>query len=206
LLRLLAGLLPAQSGTYSVNGRPFEEWDWSSLRQRIGYVPQESALFSETIDENVSFGRACDPEWTLRCLEVAQMGPDLEQMKEGIRTQLGQRGTLVSGGQKQRIAIARALAGRPDVLLLDDCTASLDARNEDLFWTGLDALFPDATSFIVSHRLATIKRADAVLVLDRGRIVDQGTHEELAARCDIYRDFLQTEERKSHLEVAPVDA
>jgi ABC-type multidrug transport system fused ATPase/permease subunit len=205
LLRLMAGLLPAQTGRYSVDGRPFEEWDWSHLRARMGYVPQESLLFSETIAENVAFGRPAEADWVRRCLEIAQMGPDLDGMKEGLATQLGQRGTLVSGGQKQRIAIARALAVRPDILFLDDCTASLDAQNEDRFWTSLGAEFPRITVLLVSHRIATIRRADRVLVLDHGRTVDLGTHAELAARCQVYQEFLQTEERKTNLGVEMVE-
>jgi len=199
LLRLLAGLLPAQQGSYAINGRPFETYDWPTLRQRIGYVPQESLLFSTTIAENVAFGRPADEPWMNHCLDVAQMTSEVAVMKDGAATELGQRGTLVSGGQKQRIAIARALAGRPDVLLLDDCTASLDARTEDLFWSALQASFPRLTVLLVSHRLATIQRADTILVLDRGRLVDSGTHEELGQRCAVYRDFLLTEEKRSHL-------
>jgi ABC-type bacteriocin/lantibiotic exporter with double-glycine peptidase domain len=199
LLRMLAGLVPAQKGRFSLNGRRFEEWDWPSLRRKVGYVPQESLLFSETVEENVAFDREADDAWVRHCLEVAQMAPDLKQMEKGTQTLLGRQGTLVSGGQKQRIAIARALAGKPDLLLLDDCTASLDAHNEDAFWAGLVAAFPKATVFVVSHRLATILRADTVLVLDQGRLIDQGTHDELAARCEVYKAFLLTEERKSHL-------
>lgn len=200
LLKVLAGLLSAQSGEYRLDGRRFEEWDWESIRSRIGYVPQESLLFSETIAENVAFGRPVDRDWVRRCLEIAQMGPDIEGMKNGIETPLGQRGTLVSGGQKQRIAISRALAGRPDLLLLDDCTASLDARNEDLFWAAIEEALPDTTVVLVSHRPATIQRADSILVLDHGRTVDSGSHAELASRCAIYREFLQTQEKKIHLE------
>ncbi len=200
LLKLLAGLLPAQTGEYRIDGRRFEEWEWASLRSRIGYVPQESLLFSETIAENVAFGRPADPDWVRRCLEISQMGADIEAMKEGLETPLGQRGTLVSGGQKQRIAIARALAGRPDLLLLDDCTASLDARNEDLFWAAIEEALPSTMVVLVSHRLATIRRADTILVLDQGRLVDSGSHEELASRCALYSEFLQTQEKKSHLE------
>ena len=120
-------------------------------------------------------------------------------MAGGVNTPLGSRGTLVSGGQKQRIAIARALAGKPSLLLLDDCTASLDARNEDLFWSALEERFPEITVLLISHRLATILRADGIIVLDRGRVVDTGTHAELAERCAVYREFLLTEEKKSHL-------
>jgi ATP-binding cassette subfamily B protein len=203
LLRLLAGLLPAQEGAYEIDGRAFEDLDWTQVRARIGYVPQESHLVSETIEENVAFGRAAEPEWIERCLEIAQMGPDVAAMPDGTRTQLGQRGTLVSGGQKQRIAIARALAGRPDLLLLDDCTASLDARNEDRFWSALDSGFPHLTVVLVSHRLATILRADRIAMLDHGSLADTGTHEELAARCSVYRRFLMAEQRKSHLAGEP---
>jgi ATP-binding cassette subfamily B protein len=199
LLRLLAGLVPAQEGTYLVNGRPLDAWNWERLRGRVGYVPQESHLFSESITENVAFGREAEPAWIRRCVEIAQMGPDIDAMGGGLETQLGQRGTLVSGGQKQRIAIARALAGRPDILLFDDSTASLDARNEDQFWADLDRAFPETAVLLVSHRLATIRRADRIVVLDHGRLVDEGPHEALVRRCEVYRAFLIREERKSHL-------
>ena len=199
LLRLLAGLLPAQEGDVRVNGQPLHAWDWAALRGRIGYVPQESLLFSETLRESVAFGRAVEPAWIGRCLDVAQMRADVERMPQGLDTEIGRRGTLVSGGQKQRIAIARALAGRPDLLLLDDCTASLDARNEDRFWAGLRAIVPEATVFLVSHRLATIRRAELILVLEGGRLVAQGTHASLEASCAPYREFLLSEARRAHL-------
>ena len=199
LLRILAGLLPVRDGAVELNGKPLLDWTWPSVRRRIGYVPQESTLFSESMLENVAFGRDLDAAWIRRCLETAQMGADLGRMPAGLETEIGRKGGLVSGGQKQRIAIARALAGRPDLLLLDDCTASLDARNEDRFWAGLDGLMPGTTVFLVSHRLATIRRADHILVLEKGRLVDQGTHVDLASRCSVYREFLQTEERRAHL-------
>lgn len=146
--------------------------------------------------------RAAAVAWSRYCLSVAQMDADLKLLPDGIDTVVGQRGGLVSGGQKQRIAIARALAGRPQVLLLDDCTAALDAQNEDHFWSRLDEEFPGRTTFVVSHRLATIRRADTILVMDEGRLVDQGSHEELVGRCATYQEFLETEERKAHLGVA----
>ena len=200
LLRVLAGLLPADEGSCRYGGRALAQWDWHSLRSRIGYVPQESLLFSESIEENVSFGRDADPAWIRTCLSAAQMGPDLERMQGGTGTRLGRGGTLVSGGQKQRIAIARALCGRPELLLLDDCTSSLDARNEDQLWDGIRNALPGVTIFVVSHRPATIRRADTILVLAAGRLVDSGTHAELSRRCPAYGEFLLAEERKAHIE------
>lgn len=239
LLKLVAGIVNPTAGEILVNGAPLGSTDWDSYRVQMGYVPQEALLFSQSIEENVTFGRAIpasvdpasivpedppeldadDPRagpdadgdaskteetavargWARRCLSIAQMDSDLATLPRGLDTVVGQRGSLVSGGQKQRIAIARALAGSPSVLLLDDCTAALDARNEDRFWTKLDAEFPGTLCFVVSHRLATIRRADSILVLDDGRLVDSGTHEELVARCSTYQEFLQTEERREHL-------
>ncbi len=200
LLRVLAGLLPADAGQVLYAGRPLAAWDWATLRARLGYVPQESLLFSETIAANVAFGRDVDDDEVRACLDAAQMGGDLATLPAGAETRLGRGGTLVSGGQRQRVAIARALAGRPEVLLLDDCTSSLDARNEDRLWEALRARLPGVTVFVVSHRPATIRRADTVLVLDRGRLVDAGTHAELAGRCAPYGEFLLAEERRRHLQ------
>ncbi|MFH1145113.1 MAG: ABC transporter ATP-binding protein [Candidatus Eisenbacteria bacterium] len=210
MLKMIAGIVSPTRGRVLVNGRDLREWNWDGFRTLVGYVPQEGVLFSKSISENVLFGRATPPdfasreEWVAQCLSVAQMDGDLAQMAEGIETVVGQKGGLVSGGQKQRVAIARALAGLPQVLLLDDCTAALDAHNEDLFWKQLDERFGGRTSIIVSHRLATIRKADRILVLEGGRLVDHGTHEELALRCATYQEFLQIERAKAHLEMAGV--
>ncbi len=209
VLKLIAGVMSPTEGRVLVNGLPLSDADWDDYRTKIGYVPQEAVLFSKSVRENVLFGREVPdqaPEsdetaWAERCLSVAQMDADLKTFPAGVDTVVGQRGALVSGGQKQRIAIARALAGWPQVLLLDDSTAALDARNEDRFWRRLDTEFGGRITFVVSHRLTTIQRADSILVLDEGRLVDRGTHQELLERCAIYREFLQTERRKEHLEM-----
>jgi ABC-type multidrug transport system fused ATPase/permease subunit len=210
VLKLIAGILTPDQGRVLLNGRPLAEWSWDDYRRKIGYVPQEGVLFSETIENCVLFGRSTpaddgtDEQWARRCLSVAQMDDDMRQLPDGAKTVVGQKGGLVSGGQKQRVAIARALAGRPEVLLFDDCTAALDAQNEDHFWSDLHAEFGGRTAFIVSHRLSTIRRADTILVLERGKLIDQGTHDELAVRCQTYREFLHTEEAKAHLEAEAV--
>jgi ATP-binding cassette subfamily B protein len=160
---------------------------------------EEGALSGERTPSSVD-ALAKRQEWIDRCLRTAQMEADLKSLPEGLTTLVGTRGLLVSGGQMQRIAIARALAGRPKMLLLDDCTAALDAHNEEKFWAGLRE-FGESTCFIVSHRLSTIRQADHILVLDDGRLVDQGTHEELEARCGVYRTFLMTEIAREHLGV-----
>jgi ATP-binding cassette subfamily B protein len=199
LLRMLAGLLPAQEGACLYGDRRIEEWDWPAIRARIGYVPQESLLFSETIEDNVAFGRDVGPVFVRSCLETAQMGDDLARIELSTAAKLGHGGTLVSGGQKQRIAIARALAGRPEVLLLDDCTSSLDARNEERLWDSIRRECPGVTIFCVSHRPTTIRRADIILVLKGGRLVGSGTHEQLSRDCREYGEFLMAEERREHI-------
>jgi ABC-type multidrug transport system fused ATPase/permease subunit len=209
LLQVVAGLLTPTAGAFRVNDRDIREYGWDDYRTRVGYVPQESLLFSETIAENVEIGRdgagrstpegGDDADWTRRMLRAVHMDEEIAEMPEGLRTILGQKGTRVSGGQRQRISIARALYGLPEVLLLDDCTASLDAENEDRLWKRLDELVPGSIVLVVSHRLATIRRADRILVLDGGRLVDAGTHEELAPRCEVYRRFLEREEEREQL-------
>jgi ATP-binding cassette subfamily B protein len=200
LLRVIAGLLPATAGECRFGDRRLEAWHWPALRARIGYVPQESLLFSESIADNVAFGREVDAAAVAASLEAAQMSGDLARIPAGATAVLGRGGTRVSGGQRQRIAIARALAGRPDVLLLDDSTSSLDARTEDRLWDAIRDACPGVTIFCVSHRPTTIRRADLILVLDRGRLVDAGTHDQLSVRCRVYEDFLMAEERREHLD------
>lgn len=200
VLKLAAGLLLPDRGLIRLNGRPLSEYRWEEYRERVGYTPQDSLLFSESIRENVAMGRSpagADDAWVRRVLSVAQMESELAYMPEGMETVLGQKGSKVSGGQRQRISIARALYGRPEILLLDDCTASLDAENEDRLWNGLRAVLPDAAILLVSHRLATIRRAGRILVFDKGRLTDQGTHDDLARRSEVYRRFLERAEERA---------
>lgn len=192
LLRVLAGLLPPGTGAVRVNGREAGAWEWASLRDRVGYVPQEGLLFSETVRENVAFGRP--GARVEEALEMACLAEEVARLPQGIETVLGHGGTRVSGGQRQRMAIARALAGSPDLLLLDDCTSSLDARNEEALWDALDRRSDRGpatrvAALVVTHRLATARRADRVLVLDGGRMAGLGRHEDLVETCPVYREF-----------------
>ncbi len=202
LIKLVAGHLPPSQGQVVVNRKPLQSYKIDDYRNRVGYIPQEATLFSESVKENVRFGREISDRDIEESLEYAQVKREMEALPEGLNQVLGQKGLTVSGGQKQRLAIARALAGHPDLLLMDDCTASLDAENERAFWAILAERFPDAACLIVSHRLATARQADTVYVLAGGRIVGKGTHAELLATCEEYRSFLTREELKAALATA----
>jgi ATP-binding cassette subfamily B protein len=199
LVKLVAGQLPPSRGRITINGNTLQSFDIEDYRKRVGYIPQEATLFSESVKENVRFGRDVPDEAVEESLEFAQVRGEMEALPDGLNQVLGQKGLTVSGGQKQRLAIARALAGQPDLLLMDDCTASLDAENERAFWAMFAERFPNAACLIVSHRLATARQADTVYVLAEGRIVGKGTHAELLASCEEYRSFLTREELKAAL-------
>ena len=201
LLNLIPRLYDPPPGTVFLDGKDVREIPLPRLRHAIGAVPQEAFLFSLSIEENVAAGTVGPaPDGLVEsCTSVANVDGDIAGLADGYETLLGEKGVNLSGGQKQRIAIARALAGRPEVLLLDDCTSSLDARNEDRLWAGVQEHCPGVTIFCVSHRPSTIRRADVILVMDRGRLVDSGTHAELSRRCKEYGEFLHAEERRQHL-------
>jgi len=175
LLKMLAGLLPPGNGIIMVNGIDSSGID---ISRAIGYVPQDSVLLGESIDENVRIGRDyISKEDIDQALAVAGIGSDELDMNRI----LGQRGVGASGGQRQRIAIARAIAGKPSLLLLDDCTAALDAEKEEAFWKNLRSEGINPLTLVVTHREATVRQSHRVLFINRGRQADIGTHEELLA-------------------------
>jgi ATP-binding cassette subfamily B protein len=196
LVKALAGLLPPASGEIRLNGRPFDMIDRHSYAQTLGYVPQDPLLFSGKIRENIAFGTRGDgnsigDEELGAALGTAQIAAEVAAFQDGCDTLLGQRGIAVSGGQKQRLAIARAVARKPSLLLLDDITASLDAANEERLWRSLEDAFGDLTCIVVSHRLSTLHYADKVLFLDGGRALAFGRHEELVHENPVYRSFIE---------------
>lgn len=196
LLRCALGLIQPRSGGVLLNGEDIASLPPEERRGLIGYVPQDPLLFSGTIRENILFG--CRegqilPDAELeRIISVARLESELAAFPEGLETRLGQRGSSVSGGQKQRIAIARALAGYPSLLLLDDMTASLDTNNEEALWRSLSEMpeFKAAAVIAVSHRLSSIQYVHRVLFLKTGRVAGFGSHAELMATNAEYREFV----------------
>jgi len=193
LLKTIAGLLPPEKGGVYIDDLPLKEILPSSWAALLGYVPQEPLLFSGSVRDNVAFGSPGlvpgiedDELWSL--LGTAQIDQEILAFPDRENTRIGQRGGGVSGGQKQRIAIARALARRPKLLLLDDMTASLDTKNEQALWKSLEPR--GMTVVAVSHRLSSVQYVDKVLFLETGRVLGFGSHELLLRECPEYRDFI----------------
>jgi len=182
LVNLIPRLIEAPENTVFVDGVSVRDYPLSQLRSSIGYVPQETFLFSDSLAENVAFGveetKRPDIEWAA---EIAGLSDDVSGFPEGFDTMVGERGITLSGGQKQRTAIARAVLRAPKILILDDALSSVDTYTEEKILGRLRGVMRDRTSLIVSHRISTVRDADLICVLDEGRIVERGTHQELLA-------------------------
>lgn len=192
LVSLLQGLYHPTSGRITIDSHDLRHVSPQSLRQQLGVVPQECFLFSGTILDNITLYR---PEYPLEAvIEVAKLAEAhtfIQNLPLGYETKVGERGTLLSGGQRQRIAIARALLSTPRILILDEATSSLDVEAERRFQDNLQRISRDRTTFIIAHRLATVRHADCILVLDRGLIVEQGTHRQLMEKRGLYAQLAQ---------------
>ncbi len=185
IVQLLLQFHRPQYGDIRIGGVSIYDYDLSTYRSRLALVPQEVLLFGGTIRENISYGRPGAPEEAvIEAARQANAWDFISRFPQGLDTVVGERGIRLSGGQRQRIAIARAILRDPDILLLDEATSSLDAESERVVQEALDHLMRGRTSLIIAHRLATVRSADLIYVLDKGRIVEQGTHEELLARPD----------------------
>ena len=191
ILGLISGMYHPEKGSIMINNIPIEKIDKKMLRNKIGYVAQEPLLFSGTIKENIQFGKnnvSDDELWEL--LETVQLKQEILSLQDKENSTVGQRGISLSGGQKQRLSIARALVRKPEVLIFDDITASLDAENEDKLWNSINAKYKEITCFIVSHRLSTLRYVDKVMFVDSGSILGFEHHNELLKINPIYRSFI----------------
>jgi ABC-type multidrug transport system fused ATPase/permease subunit len=192
LVALVARLYDPDEGTVAVDGADVREIDVGSLRAEIAFVADDSFLFTASIAENIAYARA---DATLEEIEAAarraQADGFIQELPDGYETRVGERGLTLSGGQRQRVAIARALLADPRILILDDATSSVDATTESAIKSGLQEAMSGRTTFIIAHRLSTVALADEIVVLDGGRVVDRGTHEELMEGCGFYREIAE---------------
>jgi ATP-binding cassette subfamily B multidrug efflux pump len=201
LLALLARTFEPPPGTIFIDGRPVETIPLHQLREWIGMVPQETFLFSESIAENIRFGRAgASAEDVAKAADEAGLTGDVGSFPQGLETVIGERGITLSGGQKQRTAIARALVREPLILILDDSLSAVDTQTEERILHALRAIRQGRTALIVSHRVSSVKDADHILVLDDGRIVERGTHEALIERGGYYADLYRRQTIEAELE------
>ncbi|HET8975489.1 MAG TPA: ABC transporter ATP-binding protein [Solirubrobacterales bacterium] len=192
LVALLARLYDPSRGRVLIDGADVREVDLGSLRSEIAFVADDSFLFSDTVAANIAYSHPdASPERIERAARRAQAHEFIAALPDGYATVVGERGLTLSGGQRQRIAIARALLAEPRILILDDATSSVDARTESAIKDGLREAMAGRTTFIVAHRLSTISLADEIVVMDRGRLVDRGTHEELLERCPLYEEIAE---------------
>ena len=193
IAQLIGRLYDANIGNILIDDKSITHINLSDLRKNIGYVPQDGLLFSESIANNISFGSQdrTDQKAIERVAKMAAIHDNIINFKDGYKTQVGERGVTLSGGQKQRISIARAFIRNPQILIFDDCLSAIDTETEDHILKQLKKVMKSCTSIVISHRISSIKHADEIIVLEEGRIVERGTHEQLLQKQGVYFEMHQ---------------
>lgn len=203
LVNLISRMYEAPEGSLLIDGRPVRQYPLAVLRHNIGMVPQETFLFSSTIRDNLAFGAPhATPAELLEAAEAAHIRKEFEEFPQGFETMVGERGVTLSGGQKQRAAIARALLRRPSILILDDALASVDTYTEERILNGLGNYTSASTTILISHRVSTVRNTDQIAVLNHGRIVELGRHDQLLALDGYYAGLYQKQQLEEELTVA----
>ena len=186
LVNLLPRFLDPSAGTITLDGVALPDWNLHTLREQFALVSQDVVLFNDTVAANVCFGAPLDAARMRAALVAANLGGFVDGLPQGAETVIGHNGTQLSGGQRQRLAIARAIYKDAPILILDEATSALDSESEQLVQQALQALMKGRTSLVIAHRLSTIERADRIIALDAGHVVEHGSHAELLARDGLY--------------------
>ena len=192
IIELIARLYETKQGTISLDDQPIESTNLNDIRNQIGFVPQDPFLFSESIGNNIKFGKEkATKEEIIQAAKNAVVHENIIEFPNGYQTILGERGVTLSGGQKQRVSIARAIIKNPKILIFDDCLSAVDTETEERILTNLEQVSKNKTTFIISHRVSSAKNADKIIILDAGEIIQQGTHNQLITTKGYYKDLYE---------------
>ena len=190
IIELISRLYDTEIGAILLDGKPIKEANLDDVRSQIGFVPQDPFLFSESIEDNIKFGKEdATEEEIIAAAKNADVHKNIIDFPNGYKTILGERGVTLSGGQKQRVSIARAIIKNPKILIFDDCLSAVDTETEEKILSNLERISKNITTFIISHRVSSAKNADKIIVLDEGKIVQQGTHNQLITQEGYYKDL-----------------
>ena len=192
IIELISRLYDTKTGTVLLDDTPIKEANLDDVRNQIGFVPQDPFLFSESIEDNIKFGKdEATEEEIIAAAKNADVHKNIISFPNGYKTILGERGVTLSGGQKQRVSIARAIIKKPKILIFDDCLSAVDTETEEKILSNLERISKNITTFIISHRVSSAKNADKIIVLDKGEIIQQGTHNQLITQEGYYKDLYE---------------